>query len=402
MHKFRQYLEREGLEAQDPVTLEVPVRANEDFLGRGLMVPALPDGSDFEADANFVLDPATVGRVRIDRATRASSWESGASGQRATEGTGAPEQSAGELPLALVDWEKAYLDLMEHRRVKGMGPMAIPRADALRSFVEDASVTIVADEHFFAPRAWHDREDLQTIVHTVLRRCADRCWHRERQRWESERMNYREVDDRDPNLLLNVDPAEEEADGGQEPHYVVSVPHEMVGLRDQIKELIEQQAKLYEQDLGELARIHFDRHLYQPLLIESSEAAVRISPPPLNKSETRFVRHLRDFWKDSGSELHPNTELFLLRNQGRGRGVGFSLEGTGFYPDFILWMISGDRQRVVFVEPHGMLRAKVYEQDEKAQLHERLPALAEGDRTAERGGGAGEFGLLYRVGDQLR
>ena len=95
---------------------------------------------------------------------------------------------------------------------------------------------------------------------------------------------------------------------------------------------------------------------------------MRISPPPLNESETRFVRHLRDFWKECGGELHPDTELLLLRNQGRGRGVGFSLEGTGFYPDFILWMISGDRQRVVFVEPHGMLRAKSYEEDEKARL----------------------------------
>ena len=58
--------------------------------------------------------------------------------------------------------------------------------------------------------------------------------------------------------------------------------------------------------------------------------------------------------------------------------MGFSLEGKGFYPDFILWMISGDRQRVVFVEPHGMVHAKSYEQDEKTRLHERLSALAEG------------------------
>ena len=393
MEKFRRYLEREGLEARDPVTLEVPVRANEDFLGRGLMVPALPDGSDFEADANFALDPETAGRVRIDRATRASSWESGTSGQKAVEGTAVPERSAGELPLALVDWEKAYLDLMEHRRVKGMRPMAVPRPDALRSFVRDSHVTVLADEHVFEPRDWHDREDLQAIVHTALRRCADRCWHRERRRWESERMNYREVDDTDPNLLLNVDPAAVEAtpDGGRRPHYVVTVPHADIRLRDSIKELIEQQAKLYEQELGELARIHFDRHLYQPLLVESSNEEVRISPPPLNRSERRFVRDLRDFWKDRGSALHPDTELFLLRNQGRGRGVGFSLEGTGFYPDFILWMISGDRQRVVFVEPHGMLHANAYEEDDKARLHERLPALAEG--IARRSGVGGDVSL---------
>ena len=104
MKKFREYLEHEGLEAQDPLTLEVPVRANEDFLGRGLVVPALPEGSDFEADANFALDPSSVVGVRVDRATRASSWESGTTGQQTAEGSAGFDRAAGELPLGLVDW----------------------------------------------------------------------------------------------------------------------------------------------------------------------------------------------------------------------------------------------------------------------------------------------------------
>ena len=390
MQKFREYLEHEGLEAQDTVTLQVPVRANEDFLGRGLVVPVLPEGSDFETDANFVLDPGTMTPVTVDRATRALSWESGASGQETTTGSAGYERAAAEMPLGLVDWEDAYLDLIAHRSAKGMRPLAIPRADALRAVVENAPVTVSADEHVFVPRNWHDREELQTTVHTVLRRCADRCWQSERQRWEGERMNYREVDKTDPNLLLNVDPALAMTPDA-ESHYVVSVPHADASLRERIEELIKQQGKLHEQELGVLARIHFDRHLYQPLLIQGSNPDVKVSPPPLNESETRLVRDLRTFWKERGSQLHPESELFLLRNQGRGRGVGFSLEGTGFYPDFILWMISGDRQRVVFVEPHGMIHAKAYEEDEKARLHERLPSLAEG--IMRRSGVTGEVSL---------
>ncbi|WP_423928027.1 DEAD/DEAH box helicase family protein [Candidatus Palauibacter sp.] len=385
MKKFRTYLEREGLEARDSVTLRVPVRANEEFLGRGLVVPALPEGTDFETEANFALGAGAGLPVQIDRATRASSWESGARGQSATEGTAGHSRPASELPLALVDWERAYLDLMEHRRQKGMRPLAVPGPDALRSLVESGAATVSADEHVFEPRNWHDREDLQAIVHAVLRRTADRCWQTERRTWEAERMKYREVDAADPNLLLNVDPEAASAwPGGPQPHYVVSVPHADAGLRNELVELIEQRGKLYEQELGPLARIHFDRHLYQPLLIESSNADVRISPPPLNESEKRFVRDLRDWWVDRGSALHPGAELFLLRNQGRGCGVGFSLEGRGFYPDFILWLIEGGHQRVVFVEPHGMLHARAYAEDEKARLHERLSALS--DAIAERSG----------------
>ena len=392
MQKFREYLEREGMEAQDPVTLRVPVRANEGFLDRGLMVPALPDGSDFEADANFALDPSKMVQVRVNRATRASSWESGSSGHQATEGSSGYELAAGKLPLELVDWEEAFLDLMEHRSLKDMLNLAIPRPNDLRKLVENVPVTVLTDEHIFKPQNWHDREDLQAIVHAVLRRCADKCWQRERKRWEGERMKYREVDHSDPNLLLNVDPDDAgKPDASQKSHYLVSVPREEVGLRDRIVELIEQKAKLYEKEVGALARIHFDHHLYQPLLIEDLNSNVRISPPPLNKSETGFARDLLIFWKDRGSALHPNTELFLLRNQGRGRGVSFSLERTGFYPDFILWLICGHRQRVVFVEPHGMIHAKAYEEDEKVRLHERLPKLAE--EIAQRSGVAGKVCL---------
>ena len=385
MKKFRTYLEREGLEARDSVTLRVPVRANEEFLGRGLMVPALPEGTDFETEANFALGAGAGLPVKIDRATRASSWESGARGSEAMEGAAGHTRPAAELPLGLVDWERAYLDLMEHRRQKGMRPLAVPGPNGLRSLVEDGTATVSADEHVFEPRSWHDREDLQAIVHAVLRRTADRCWQTERRTWEAERMKYREVDAADPNLQLNVDLEAASAwPGGPQPHYVVTIPHADRALRDEIVELIEQQGKLYEQELGPLARIHFDRHLYQPLLIESSNNEVKISPPPLNESEKRFVGDLRDWWKETGSVLHPEAELFLLRNQARGRGVGFSLEGRGFYPDFIVWLIDRGHQRVVFVEPHGMLHARAYAEDEKARLHERLAGLS--DAIAERSG----------------
>ncbi|MBC7229338.1 MAG: hypothetical protein H5T74_02965 [Actinobacteria bacterium] len=67
-------------------------------------------------------------------------------------------------------------------------------------------------------------------------------------------------------------------------------------------------------------------------------------------------------------------EIFLLRNLSRGKGVSF-FEGCRFYPDFILWIVDGKKQRIVFIEPHGMLHAKAYREDEKAQLWEHLPEL---------------------------
>ena len=37
-----------------------------------------------------------------------------------------------------------------------------------------------------------------------------------------------------------------------------------------------------------------------------------------------------------------------------GGGIGF-FEAGSFYPDFILWILDGDRQQIVFIEPHGLI-----------------------------------------------
>ena len=73
----------------------------------------------------------------------------------------------------------------------------------------------------------------------------------------------------------------------------------------------------------------------------------------------------------------------LRRNLSRGTGVGF-FESSGFYPDFLLWIKETGRQRIVFIEPHGMIHAEAYDHDEKAQLHNRLPELAR--KIGERSG----------------
>ena len=54
-----------------------------------------------------------------------------------------------------------------------------------------------------------------------------------------------------------------------------------------------------------------------------------------------------------------------------------SFEGRGFYPDFILWIKTKKDQRIIFIEPHGMLHAEAYDHDEKARLHESMPELSQ-------------------------
>lgn len=49
---------------------------------------------------------------------------------------------------------------------------------------------------------------------------------------------------------------------------------------------------------------------------------------------------------------------------------------AGFYPDFILWIKRGGGQRIVFVEPHGMLLEKHPVFNAKTRLHELLAKVS--------------------------
>jgi hypothetical protein len=116
---------------------------------------------------------------------------------------------------------------------------------------------------------------------------------------------------------------------------------------------------LYESEDGLPSRVHFDRHLYLPLLVSDPKdpPMVRYSPPGLNKGERNFVRKLKDFVSsEDGKRIleEHDSELFLLRNRSRGHGVGFLPDDDGFYPDFILWLKNPTKQRIAFIEPHGL------------------------------------------------
>ncbi len=207
-----------------------------------------------------------------------------------------------------------------------------------------------------------------------MRKYTDAFYHTHRERWESQQMVYKTLDERDPNLSFG---RESEGNG----QYIVGIRRSKQELVEKIEDLISDCERLYQKETEELPRLHFDRHLYQPLLIEAGDENLKTTPPALNDSEKRFVKDLKDYWLEEKDGRLSGREVFLLRNQSRGAGVGF-FESSGFYPDFILWIKEGEKQHIVFVEPHGMLHAKAYKHDEKARLHERMSEMAE--RIGER------------------
>lgn len=284
---------------------------------------------------------------------------------------GSEQPKIPEESLALVDWERAYLNLLDYKARRGWHNLLV-RPETLRQLMRQINYKLIADAPVVRPSTFAERSLLQEAVEAILRKYLDSFYRRRRDRWETDVMEYRPLEESDPNLAFN-----RERESGGKPAYIVKVPRSEKAIIEEIEKLLKDLDKLYREEGEALPRICFDRHLYLPLAVEDSEKLKTI-PPALNKSEARFVRDLRAFWGEENGKSMAGKELFLLRNLTRGKGVGF-FETRGFYPDFILWVLdtAAGHQRIVFVEPHGMLQAGPYKNDEKARLHERLTELAE-------------------------
>jgi len=134
--------------------------------------------------------------------------------------------------------------------------------------------------------------------------------------------------------------------------------------------LVKDLDKLIKEESEELPRIYFDSHLYLPILIQSDKID-RISPGGLVESEKEFVSGLREYLKKNNDGFS-GSELYLLRNYPRS-GIGF-FNLSGFYPDFIMWIKSGKKQNMVFIDPKGLEHTKGLD-DEKIKLKDDIKQL---------------------------
>ena len=368
MAQFREYLEKEGVETEGDVVLPLAIKPNQDFLDKGLVVPRVPENRNFAEETHFLLEPDPSLRVRVDMSLKVQTLESGKEGVTEITAHAGLEKPIPSETLEFVDWEEIYLNLLEYKERKGFVNLVI-NPDTQRKILASTEpmrlYSLLADESVFNPSSFADTFLLQEAVLSILRKYTEKFYRKQREHWDSEHMVYDVLDDRDQNFQK----------------YTIRVARGEAELIAAIQQLIEEGERIYKQETSELPRIHFERHLYQPLLVERGEK-VKSDPQGLNESERQFVKHMRAYCREEKDSSLATKEVFLLRNLSRGKGIGF-FETQGFYPDFILWIREDEAQRIVFIEPHGMLFANAYEYDEKARLHERLPEVGKaiGERT---------------------
>jgi hypothetical protein len=291
MAQFRDYLEREGVETEPPVELPLPVWTNEQMFQRGLVLPRPESGRDFATETIVLLTPDENIRLRVDLSVKVQALESSAVGLQ--DARAQSEYKATTIPpesLTLVDWEQAYLELLDYKARKGWSNMVI-RPETLRAILEKVPYTLKASEAVFRPRTFTDRTRLQEAVTAVLRKYLDTFYRRAHERWDSQNLVYRSLDLDDPNLVFNRPSVQ-----GKKATYIVRVPRSHSGLVTAVEKLCEDMDKLIKEENSGLPRLYFDRSIYLPLLLKKG-SVLTADPPLLEESEERFVRDLRVYWE---------------------------------------------------------------------------------------------------------
>ena len=359
MAQFRDYLEREGIDVDGMVEIPLAIRPNHDFLNQGLYVPRVPKDRVFKDESYLVLAPLQSAKVSLDLSMKAFSMQSSSVGLKTSSLASGRDLPIPDESLSLINWEDVYLKLVEFKEEKGLTNLII-QPGVLRAILttKPRIYKLIADESVVRPNSFSDVAVLQDTVLSILRKYIEKFYHVCQERWDSRVMTYGALSVKDPNFK----------------DYTIRVPRSESDLARALVKLIEAGDRYYNSELNELKNIHFDRHLYQPLLIQRGDN-VSCDPPGLQPSELQFVRDIREYARREASASLASKEIYLLRNLSRGHGIGF-FENEGFYPDFILWIKESNKQRIVFIEPHGMMLEKSYWDSDKVSLHERLAVLS--------------------------
>lgn len=384
MAQFRDFLEEEGLPTNDDrIEFLLPVIKN---LGtqklKTIRLKKKINGVNTEfGDAYRKLGPIpTVSRPdpATDRSTeylqknqvilnwypKIQAMKSG--GLVGGDADAAPNQAhLGLRHVAFLDVDELYFELERFKAERGWYNLNITRQGVEGLLADQSWYQLLippeelAFDSFERVRLW------QEIALALLKKYVERYYTFRKREWELPHLEYRDLEADDPNFL-GV------AEASNDSYYRILLDRSQEEIATKLEELkatiVKGELKAWE--FQGLKTILFGKHLYEPLLHLDSKI-VEISPAPLNKGESRFVEDLRAF-HDGHPAFFQGKELYLLRNLSKGRGVGF-FEAGNFHPDFIVWLLVGGQQHVIFVDPKGI--RNLGPTDPKIQFHETIKEI---------------------------
>ena len=353
MDTFAEYLQRENTTIEPLHELIVPIEPHHVATFSTLVVPTLDSSVVFEATQRLDLShdtsraPITLKVSQMLQAT--SSRREQVSGVATT----IQEFTLPSATLAMLDWTQLEAHAQAHKHERGYTNLHIQPA-ALQAVLGSATAyQLIGNPASVRVATPSDTGRVQALAQQIMLGYIERFYDQHRLRWEGQHLRYVTLQS-----LPDVLPTQQS---------IVVRASQRRFLQD-LETLIASQA-LYTSQPANIPTLYLAEHLYQPVFTEGSAAIEKAVPVVLGASEQRFMADLKTFL--ASVSLPADWQLLILRNQSKGKGVYF-WQNAGFYPDFIVWLLTPSKQHIIFIDPKGLRNLLGQFNDEKVTLHRRI------------------------------
>lgn len=377
MEDFKSYLEQEGTPTNETVhefRLPVISRFNE-VQGKKLHVIKVKDGANFKQQARrLVLDKPDQGFLRyllksktiIDCRSKIQSIDSTFSFKIEAM----PEEHV--LPanvLPLLDIQRIFEELQQYKSEKRYFNISIVADKLLEILQTEGWYVLLIPKHHLEINTLAKLEAATDYAIMALKSYMDKFFKYEKERWEAPMLEYAILDADDSNFV------DEYTITYAQQHPLDTTSDELETFISEISTILQANNGLdtYKKDSfhGRMVMFDFRSHLYAPLIcLEKSNLKIQVSPVALNSDEMIFVDYLKEYVESHSSELEGKS-LYLLRNKSK-VGMGF-FEAGNFYPDYILWINTEDKQYISFIDPKGLMHVRP--DDPKVEFYKAIKEL---------------------------
>lgn len=345
MDRFKKFLEEEELPSNDQKDIHtVPLNVTYDF-GKELKVlrPRKKDNDCNEYDFKRDAKTPTIGNIpeklnekmiMIDWYPRIQSLES----KNKLRDGDKNETVFSKEHLSFLDYSDLFFRLEKFKRERMWYNLNIPKDQIQKLLLNTTWYSMAVPKQNMDVNDFANVSLWQEMASELVQKYCEEFYNYSKAAFMEPRLELRSLTPEDGNIpdereyQLIVDSSEE------------ALISDILALKDDIA-----QGKQGILQSGDLKAYLLDTHLYQPVMHVAKNSKIQITPISLNESEFQFVEDLCKYL-----ESVPGEELYLLRNESRGKGIGF-FEAGNFYPDFLLWKVKNETQYIAFIEPHGLL-----------------------------------------------
>jgi hypothetical protein len=350
MEKFKKFLEEEELPSNDHKEVHtIPLNVTYDF-GKQLKVlrPREKRGDgreyDFKKDGRVpefgnVPDQLETRQIEIDWYPRIQAIAS----KDASRSAEKEKTVFRDSHLAFLDYDDIFFRLEKFKRERSWHNINIDKSSIKPLLAKRSWYTLIVPSGRMESGDIFNISLWQEMACELLQKYCEEYYNYCKAEFIRPRLELRVIEPKDQNL-----PEEDEyqliVDSDED-----ALIEDILGLKSDIE--ANKEGIL---NAGDLKACLFNNHLYQPVMHAVKGSKIQIAPVSLNESEFQFLEDLKIYLERNQKDLEDSgVEIFLLRNESRSRGMGF-FEAGNFYPDFLLWHLQEGKQRIAFIEPHGL------------------------------------------------